>query len=177
MSTNLNGAASLEWVLESSGAWDLQDGVSVWARLAPAERGWDAAAGNESWTLQRVGFHRPRIVVRPTGELAEVAHVLHDWHGHRTLCIESGPCYDFERSPMGLVVRGSDGTRVARLEWTGRHDAAAARVYLDSPEATGTSGLLILVVAGSVFIDDLFDPSLPRTVGEVPGPSVRARFD
>ncbi|MDP2311661.1 MAG: hypothetical protein Q8P41_02055 [Pseudomonadota bacterium] len=176
MSTNLNGAVSLEWVLDSSGTWDLQDGETVWARLSPMEGAWAASAGDHAWTLQRVGFRHPRIVVRPMGEMAEVAHVLHDWQG-RTLCIESGPVYDLERSSTGLVVRASDGTSVVRLEWIAGYDAAAARVHLDSPEATGPLGLLILVVAGSMFIDDLFDPSLPRTVGETSGPTVRERFE
>jgi hypothetical protein len=176
MSTHTNGTTSLEWVLDASGGWELQDGVSVWAQISPGERGWVATAGNDAFILQRVGFHRPRIVVRPMGELAEIAHLQHDWHGHRTLCVASGPCYDFERSTTGLIVRATDGTRVARLDWSGRPDSAAARVHLDSPEATGRFGLLILMVAGSVLIDDLFNPSMPRSIGALAGPTVRGRF-
>lgn len=176
MSTVPNGPAPLEWVLTTTGSWELLKGVAVQATLEPGERAWIATAGALSWTLQRVGLKRPRIVVRPVGELAEVAHVQHDWHGHRTLCIGSGPCYDLERSPSGLVVRTTEGARVARLDWTGRHDSAAAVVHVDSPEATGPSGRLLLLVAGSVLVDDLFDPSLPRTIGTVSAPTVRSRF-
>lgn len=176
MSKNTNGAAPLEWVLGASGSWTLEDAGGIQARLSPGERAWIASGAGRSWSVQRVGFHRPRIVVRPMGQLAEVAHLEHDWHGHRTLCIASGPCYDFERTPAGLIVRATDGTRVARLDWSARHDTSAASVHLESSEATGRFGLLILIVAGSVLVDDLIDPSLPRSIGVLSGSTVRSRF-
>ncbi|MDP2309383.1 MAG: hypothetical protein Q8P18_25405 [Pseudomonadota bacterium] len=176
MSTYLNGAASLEWVRTSPESWELRDAASVMATFSRGHRAWTASTGAESWTVQRVGFHRPRIVVRPAGALAEIAHLQHDWRGHGTLCTSSGPCFEFEPNAAGLAVRADDGVWVARLEWSGRHDAASARAHLHPREPLGRFGLLILLVAGYVLIHDLGDPSRPRSIGAPPGPTVRSRF-
>ncbi|MDP2313989.1 MAG: hypothetical protein Q8P41_13865 [Pseudomonadota bacterium] len=171
------GAAPLEWIQGHDHEWELRDGGRAYARLAPGARAWAATAAEGAWTVQQVGFHRPRIVVRPMGALAEVAHFQHDWHGHGTLCIASGPCYELDRTgPGGLVVRTSDGTSIARIAWSPRQDARAARVHLDALDATGRFGLLLLLVGAYLLISDLHDPSRPLTVGARPGPTVRSWF-
>lgn len=176
MSTNHNGAVSLEWVQATGGAWELLDDTLVRARLAPRDRAWIGTAGNEAWTVLRVGFHRPRLVVRPMGALAEIAHLQHDWHGHGVLCTASGACYEVDRSPAaGLVIRTPDRRPVVRAAWNGR-DCAAARVHVDGMEMSGPHGTVLLLIAGSLLIDERRDASRPLSIGAPLGPTVRARF-
>jgi len=176
MSTYVNCGGILDWSPTPEGGWALRDGPTVVATLAPGERAWLATAPEHAFTLQRVGFHRPRVVVRPLGALAEIAHVQHDWRGVGTLCLASGPCFEIDRGAAGgLTVRDSAGQAVVRLSWSARGDAPSARVHLASPEATGRFGTIILVVAAFLLVDDLGDPSRPRTFGAF-GPPVRSRF-
>ena len=176
MSTHVNSGASLDWSLTADAGWLLRDGTTPVATLTPGDRAWLATTADHAFTIQRVGFHRPRIVVRPLGALAEVAHVQHDWRGVGTLCLASGPCFEIDRgAAAGLTVRDGAGLAVVRLAWNVRGDAPSARVQLASAEATGRFGVLILLVAGYLLVDELGDPSRPRTFG-ASGPTVRSRF-
>ena len=172
-----DGMVHLEWASPAAGEWELRGEEGLVARLSHGERGCVAEAQPNAWTLQRVGFHHPRVVVRPVGALAEIAHVQSDWRGIHGLHFASGPSWEIDPShSAGTVVRDETGAVVMRLAWNGRFDAPGARVTAAVETISGRFGPISLVVAGFLFLETLGDPARRISLGVPLGATARTRF-
>lgn len=168
------GLVSFEWAPVAAGGWALFGEANIAARLLPGPRAWTAEAGAEAWTLQRVGFHRPRVVARAVGAPTDVAHALSDWRGIHALHFASGPTWEIDPSHSGgTVVRDEGGRTVMRLVWNGRR---GVRVQADAALWPGRFGALAGVVAGFLVLDGLAAPGGRLAYGVPIGHTARSRF-
>lgn len=175
MRSEQHDTAHLEWTADDAGGWTLRSAFAVEAQLCPGPKSWIAVVGPRAWTLARVGFHRPRVVVRPVGSLAEVAHAQADWRGLYAVRFVSGPTWEIDPSHSGgTVVRAERGAEIARLAWNGRFDAPGARVTLDAAADTRFAPLANLL-AGYLFLDGLQDPTRRVSFGVPLGLNARTR--
>lgn len=166
--------ALLEWAPSAVGGWVLRGERGPVARLVPGERSWLVEAGAEAWTVQRVGFHRPRVVVRPLGGLAEVAHVQADWRGLHALRFVSGPTWEIDPTHTGgTVLRDATGRARARVSWH-RLDAVAPGVQTDTGMLADRFGPLGLALAGWVTITGFGDRTGKVAIGVRIGETARA---
>ena len=171
------GTVSFEWSPDAAGGWTLHGASGVEGRLSRADRAWVAEAGGEAWTLQRVGFNRPRIVVRPAGQLAEIAHAQADWRGLQALHFVSGPTWEIDPTHSGgTVVRDEARAVVLRVTWNGRFDQPGARVQADAARWPGRFGVLAGVVAGFGVLEGIEDPNRRLAFGVPIGATVRTRI-
>jgi hypothetical protein len=179
MTTEMNAPVSLEWTPTGPGAWELVGVGARHARLERSERTWTAEGPRGVWALQKVGFYRPRVVVRPKGQLAEVAHVQPDWRGIGTIRFADGVPFEAERTPSGSGLTIRDGARhtVAKLTWVDGLDAPAAHATVAGSLVADGKALLLLLLGWHTHLEELGDPGWPVTLGERRNtPSVRARF-
>ncbi|MFN7144831.1 MAG: hypothetical protein ACK4YP_13730 [Myxococcota bacterium] len=166
-------SALLEWAPSAIGGWDLHGDHGPLARLVPGERSWLAEAGTGAWTVQRVGFHRPRVVVRPLGGLAEVAHLQADWRGLHALRFVAGPTWEIDPTHSGgTVLRDGAGRPRACLSWH-RLDAAAPRVQTDTGLVADRFGPLALALVGWLTITGFGDRTGKVAIGVQIGETAR----
>ncbi len=177
MRSEQHRVASFEWLPAWGVGWELFGEGRVHGRLTPGERAWVAELREQAWTIQRVGFHRPRVVVRPVGVLAEVAHLEADWRGLHGLHFASGPSWEIDPTHSGgTVVRDEAGREIVRLAWNGRFEASGARVHADGALVDGRFGAVTLAVAGYLFLSSLGDPRRRLAVGVPIGSTARTKF-
>lgn len=177
MRSEHHGTLSLEWMADGDTGWALQQDGHAVARLACGPRGWVAETAKEAWSLHRVGFHRPRLVVRPVGSLAEVAYAQADWRGLFALHFVSGPTWEIDPTHSGgTVVRDAAGAIVYRLAWNGRFDAPGLRVAYEPDVGDPRFAPLAGLVAGHLVLDGLGDPRQRLAYGVPLGATVRTRW-
>ena len=167
---------SMDWTVIPTG-WELHGPDGRTARLSQAERGWRAEAGGVRWTLHRVGFHRPRMVLRPEGALAEEASLVEGWGGVHAVHFVSGPSWELDMTHRaGAVLRDAEGRELARLTWDGRFDAPGARVQTEAALFRDRRGQAGLLLTGFAYLDALTDPARHIALGVPFGHTARARF-
>jgi hypothetical protein len=173
-----HGTLALEWAADGDTGWALlQDGRAV-ARLAQGARGWVAETASGAWSLHRVGFHRPRLVVRPVESLAEVAYAQADWRGLVGLHFVSGPTWEIDPTHSGgTVVRDGTGAVVHRLAWNGRFDAPGLRVTSEPHAGDPRFAPLAGLVAGHLALERIGDPRQRLAYGVPLGATARTRWD
>ena len=144
--------------------------------LRPGAPGWVAHAGDEVWTLQKVGFHRPRVVIRPLDQLAEVAHLEPDWRGLHHLRFVSGPTWELDPTHSGgVAARDAQGAFAMSVSWAGLDDSRA-RVVASKAALDGRFGALCLAAAGLLLLDRSGPRARRIAVGVPLGATVRTRF-
>jgi hypothetical protein len=164
----------LEWCRGQG--WELWGETGLRMTLTPRERGWFAQAGDAAWTLQRVGFHRPRVVIRPVGQLAEVAHLQSDWRGLYALHIASGPTWELDPTHSGgISVRDDRGANLLSVSWAGL-DSTRAKVSGTTNVIDGRFGDLCLAASGHLLLEHAQDPTRRLAVGVPFGTSARRRL-
>jgi hypothetical protein len=170
---------TMQWVPEAPRVHALHAGGQILARVAgePGARRATRTSGGATLALRRVGFVRPRTVLRPEGGLADVASLESDWDGEGRILFPDGRTYRLARESASggdYCVRDEAGRVVLRLHREGAVDAAGATVAVepamlavrDAPDAAReVERCVALAVLGwNEALSDLEDPSRPVTV-------------
>ncbi len=177
MTQPLNAPVSLRWTPSGPSEWELVGAELKHARLERGVQGWRAVGPRQIWELQTVGFHRPRVVVRPEGELAEVAHIQADWRGLDTIRFADQTPFEVEETPggCGLTIRDAARRPVVRVLLDGSSEQPAARVTVEGETAEGPHVLALVVMGWHRLLQARTAPGRPVTLGDRTG-SVRGRF-
>jgi hypothetical protein len=145
----------------------LRAGGEIVARFVQQGGTTRVEAGDAVYELARVGFVRPRVVVRPVGSLADVASLVEDpSSGSADITLAGGERFAFDRlSSAGgdCAVSDARGLRVLTMERELRDDGptAAIRVLAGLNRHTAT---MLAMLSWHVLMTDLDDPRRPLTM-------------
>lgn len=160
---------ALRWVEEGTcrRAHLLHAGADVLARLertAAATTRVDAHGRN--LTLCRVGFVRPRVVLRPEGEIAEIASFVPDpLSGDGTIAFSDGTSFALERvswSGGECLVRDVDGRQVLHVQREMEGGRCGAALTAE-PRLGHERALELACLCWHVLLLELDDPNRPVT--------------
>lgn len=168
----------LDWTCPSGTRWGTwkMNGRSLELQ-ADGANGWLAASPAGLWSIRRVGFNRPRTVVRPTGMLAELARVESGWDGHDRLEIVSGPTWDLDSTHPGRVIlRDQEGNALVTVSAPACWDATGARVEVRADFVDDRFVTLAILLASFTFLSRHEEPGQTVVRGLIKGRAVRSWF-
>lgn len=155
----------LRWEEQSPGSFTLRSGDAALARLERVDS-WTSwlDAADRRWTIGKVGFLRPCVVVRPEGTFEEAARLETTGPGvNRALRFGETQC-TFERvDDAEIRVRDAGGQTLlrGRRELVDGRWGAAIEV---EPTLRWERALLLAALAWHVLLVDLEDPRRPVSV-------------
>jgi hypothetical protein len=144
---------ALTWTQLRAGLYSLRGGEGVYAQLRCQVAAGSLAtgeAGDERWTLKRIGLQRPRITVRRAGEDKDVAVLRHSGRGEGVLELADGRRYAWKATRLRRREKGfydADGELVMRFSPQPVPGKVQARVEL-AREAAGMAELPLLALVG-----------------------------
>ncbi|MFZ5478416.1 MAG: hypothetical protein ACOZNI_16730 [Myxococcota bacterium] len=125
-----------------------------------------AEARDAEYDIVRVGFVRPRVVVRPKGSLSDVAALVDPATGHGAIEFADGARYGFDWvSPAGgeCAVRDPTGRPVLTMRREVGPERAGAAIRVDRSLDRRTATVLAML-SWHVLLLDLEDLRRPVTV-------------
>lgn len=130
-------------------------------------------------TLSRVGFVRPRVLLRKDG--VQLASFTQDFSGHGRVDLADGTCLDFDRISLAggeAVLLDAARRWVVHVARDPEGDARGATLTVDRAVEVHRA-VLLAVIAWHALLADLEDPGRPLSVWNGPAERVhpRSRFE